>query len=96
MTSNGSRRTGRTAAVGACVAAAIGLLSACAEPSEPTPVTTTTTAARTESPQERDRRIREQLIELGCTTNACIQIYFGCRDGYITGPDCDFYRRHPL
>ncbi|MFE3446897.1 hypothetical protein ACFXNW_28020 [Nocardia sp. NPDC059180] len=97
MTADEPRRARRITIQAALLVAAIGLVSACAETSEPAPATTTTTtAARTESPQERDRRIREQLLEIGCSTNACIQIYFGCRDGYITGPDCDFYRQHPL
>lgn len=62
----------------------------------PDPVTVTTSTQATENPQQRDRRIRDQLIDLGCDTNACIQTYFGCRDGYISGEPCTFYREHPL
>jgi hypothetical protein len=49
-----------------------------------------------ETPQERNVRIRQKLIELGCSSNSCIQTYFGCADGYITGDTCTFYREHPI
>ncbi|WP_280319807.1 hypothetical protein [Nocardia wallacei] len=65
-----------------------------------TPATTVTIDAPrpavVESPQERDLRIRNQLAAEGCSSNGCIQTWFGCRDGYITGDPCDFYRRHPI
>lgn len=71
-------------------------VSGCGDSEAPDPVTVTTSTEATENPQQRDRRIRDQLIGLGCDTNACIQTYFGCRDGYITGEPCTFYREHPL
>lgn len=53
-------------------------------------------AAPTESVQDRNLRIREQLLQLGCTTNSCLQTYFACQDGTLTGDPCLFYREHPL
>ncbi|MFC8526496.1 hypothetical protein [Nocardia sp. NPDC057227] len=50
----------------------------------------------TESVQDRNLRIREQLLQLGCTTNSCLQTYFACQDGTLTGDPCLFYREHPL
>ncbi|WP_157224290.1 hypothetical protein [Nocardia paucivorans] len=63
---------------------------------EPVSVTVAAALSPTESPQDRDRRIRDELVELGCDTNSCIQAYFACRDGYLSGEACDFYRKHPL
>ncbi|MEV6277353.1 hypothetical protein [Nocardia sp. NPDC051832] len=54
-------------------------------------------ATRTLSPeQERNVRIQKQLLDLGCNTNSCIQTYFACMDGQLTGEACEFYQRHPL
>lgn len=50
----------------------------------------------TESPQERSVRIRDELVRLGCDTNSCIQTYFACEDGLLSGEPCEFYRQHPL
>lgn len=50
----------------------------------------------TETPQERSVRIRDELVRLGCDTNSCIQTYFACEDGLLSGEACDFYRQHPL
>ncbi|WP_218021711.1 hypothetical protein [Nocardia harenae] len=57
---------------------------------------TTEPPAPSESPQDRNLRIREQLLQLGCTTNSCLQTYFACQDGTLTGDPCLFYREHPL
>lgn len=73
------------------------LLVGCGVPDRPEPVASATAVlSPTESPQQRDRRIRDELVELGCDTNSCIQTYFACRDGYLSGEMCDFYRKHPL
>lgn len=88
------------------VAAAL-FLSACTEPGSPTPATTSSTATSsattavvtpsTLAPQQQDNlRIIERLAELGCDTNSCIQTYFACKDGYLTGEACEFYRKNPL
>ena len=50
----------------------------------------------TEIPQERSVRIRDELVRLGCDTNSCIQTYFACEDGLLSGEACEFYRQHPL
>ncbi|UGT58969.1 hypothetical protein [Nocardia asteroides] len=57
---------------------------------------TSETSAPTESVQDRNLRVREQLLRLGCTTNACLQTYFACQEGALTGDPCLFYREHPL
>jgi len=81
------------------VAAAL-TLSACVEAGSPTPATsavTTPSSAPALSPeQENNLGIVERLAELGCDTNSCIQTYFACKDGYLSGEACDFYREHPL
>ncbi|MBF6292520.1 UBA domain-containing protein [Nocardia farcinica] len=72
--------------------------SGCTETGTPTPgsAAVTTSPGVTLNPeQENNRRIVERLAELGCTTNSCIQTYFACKDGYLTGDACEFYRRHP-
>lgn len=80
--------------------AAVLTLSACTEAGSPTPATspaTTSASTPTLSPeQENNLRIVARLAELGCDTNSCIQTYFACKDGYLTGEACDFYRAHPL
>lgn len=91
--------TGRAAAALIGLITFVSALSGCGGVAGPEPVSATssiTSMSATESPQQRDRRIRDKLIELGCDSSACIQTYFGCRDGYITGDDCEFYRQHPL
>ncbi|MET9025020.1 hypothetical protein ABZW96_05285 [Nocardia sp. NPDC004168] len=90
----------RAAAVIAATAAGLVLAAGCSD-GQPQPVTSSarpsaTVATKTETTQERNARIRQKLIELGCSTNACIQTYFGCEDGYITGDACEFFRAHPL
>ncbi|MFE7743432.1 hypothetical protein [Nocardia sp. NPDC057455] len=92
--------TSRSAAVICALAAGMLLAAGCSD-GQPQPVTSsarpsTTVAPKTETPQERNARIRQKLIELGCSTNACIQTYFGCEDGYITGDECEFFRAHPM
>ncbi|WP_330233469.1 hypothetical protein OHA40_13945 [Nocardia sp. NBC_00508] len=83
------------------VAVGVALVAGCSD-GQPGPVTSsarpsvTVAPPKTETPAERNARIRQRLIELGCSTNACIQTYFGCADGYITGEACDFYREHPI
>ncbi len=83
----------------AVLAAGLALAAGCSD-GQPQPVTSSArpsvTTPKTESPQERSARIRQKLIELGCSTNACIQTYFGCEDGYITGDACEFFRAHPM
>ncbi|MEU2105660.1 hypothetical protein [Nocardia sp. NPDC019255] len=90
----------RPAAVIATMATGLVLAVGCSD-RQPQPVPSSapasaTVAPKTETPQERNARVRQKLIELGCSTNACIQTYFGCEDGYITGEACDFYRAHPV
>ncbi|GAB2647791.1 hypothetical protein [Nocardia goodfellowii] len=58
-----------------------------------TPAVSTTTLS---PEQERNVRIHKRLLELGCDTNSCIQTYFACMDGQLTGEACEFYRRNPL
>lgn len=87
----------RWAVAGAFTVVAVGLLSACGEESG-TPVPVSSAAPSSASRQaeiERSQRIHQRLLELGCTTNSCIQTYFACMDGYLTGQDCDFYHQHP-
>ncbi|HLS77979.1 MAG TPA: hypothetical protein VK083_14440 [Nocardia sp.] len=67
------------------------------QPTQPTPPIPATTTTAPLSPEQRDNlRIIERLAELGCDTNSCIQTYFACEDGYLSGDPCDFYRRNPL
>ncbi len=84
-----------------CVLAAAAVLGAGCSDGRPGPATSSappsaTVASKTETLQERNARIRQKLIELGCSSNACIQTYFGCADGYITGEACEFFRAHPI
>ncbi|WP_454196341.1 hypothetical protein [Nocardia sp. Marseille-Q1738] len=91
----------RSTVVACAVAAGVALVAGCSD-GQPGPVTSsagppaTVAPSPSETPQERNARIRQKLIELGCSSNACIQTYFGCMDGYITGEACDFYREHPI
>ncbi|MGK8485378.1 hypothetical protein [Nocardia asiatica] len=86
----------RAVAVAGALAAGLVLAAGCSD-GQPQPVTSSATVApKTETSQERNARIRQKLIELGCSTNACIQTYFGCADGYITGDACEFFRAHPV
>ncbi|MCP2295299.1 hypothetical protein APR11_001706 [Nocardia amikacinitolerans] len=81
-------------AVGAAVALAA--LSGCGETGKAVPSSAVVSTVPALNPdQERNRRIHERLLELGCTTNSCIQTYFACMDGYLTGEACEFYRQHP-
>ncbi|WP_459548371.1 hypothetical protein [Nocardia sp. X0981] len=82
--------------VALCVGAA--LLGACAENSGSAVPASGPVAAPSpvETPQERNLRIRDQLVRLGCDTNSCIQTYFACADGLLAGEACEFYRAHPL
>ncbi|MGK8521000.1 hypothetical protein ACRS6B_05305 [Nocardia asteroides] len=84
-----------------CALAVGTVLAAGCSDGQPQPVTSSvrpsaTVDSRTETPQERNERIRQKLIELGCSSNSCIQTYFGCADGYITGDACEFFRAHPV
>ncbi|WP_067450374.1 hypothetical protein [Nocardia alba] len=45
--------------------------------------------------QQRNERIRGMLYTAGCTSNSCVQAYFACLDGYLTGEPCQFFRDHP-
>ncbi|MFC4374164.1 hypothetical protein ACFO5K_08595 [Nocardia halotolerans] len=45
--------------------------------------------------QQRYERIRGMLYTADCTSNACVQTYFACMDGYLTGDPCQFYRDNP-
>ncbi|MEV0249444.1 hypothetical protein AB0H76_22785 [Nocardia sp. NPDC050712] len=86
--------------VGAALVA-LGMLAGCgSEPgSEKSSTGQLTSAVRTAtlSPeQERNIRIHKQLLELGCDSNSCIQTYFACMDGQITGEPCEFFHKHPL
>lgn len=83
----------------------VGVAAGCAgvdEPgSEPTvspvsSVSTTGVPQHTLDPaQQRNERIRGMLYTLGCTSNSCVQTYFACMDGYLTGEPCQFYRENP-
>ncbi|MGW5309244.1 hypothetical protein ACWEQ0_05120 [Nocardia thailandica] len=79
--------------------AALALLTGCGAGSPPPAPSATASAAPVTSTAEPDQarslRIHQQLIDLGCDTNSCIQVYFGCLDGYITGDACEFFRAHP-
>ncbi|MFR9750597.1 hypothetical protein ACL02S_06130 [Nocardia sp. 004] len=83
------------------VSVGMALVAGCSE-GQQAPVTgsvrlsATMVPPESETTSERGARIRRQLIELGCSSNSCIQTYFGCADGYITGKACDFYREHPI
>ncbi|WP_067852245.1 hypothetical protein [Nocardia shimofusensis] len=77
--------------------AAVLTLSGCTESGSPPPATTPVTTSSALSPEQQDNlRIVERLAELGCDTSGCIQTYFACKDGYLTGEACDFYRKNPL
>lgn len=76
---------------------AAGMLTAGCGATEPpaTPSTAAPPVTTTESAQERNLRLRERLLRLGCDTNSCLQTYFACMDGLLTGDACAFYREHP-
>ncbi|MGY0502065.1 hypothetical protein ACWZHB_26560 [Nocardia sp. FBN12] len=87
-------------AVAALLASAV--LSGCAAPDAPPPPTTAAPVksvvppAQTLAPtQQRNERIRGMLYTVGCTSNSCVQVYFACLDGYLTGEPCQFFRDHP-
>lgn len=96
-----TRSAARFAAVTALCAGTM-LFAACADSGAGTattsaaPVSAAAAPPSTETPQERSLRIRNQLVQLGCDSNSCIQTYFACEDGLLAGESCDFYRRHPL
>lgn len=82
--------------------AAVAVLPGCGASEEPapppsaSPVRTVAPPAQTLVPsQQRNERIRGMLYTAGCTSNACVQTYFACMDGYLTGEPCQFYRDHP-
>ncbi|WP_157978838.1 MULTISPECIES: UBA domain-containing protein [Nocardia] len=91
----------RTSTIVGVVLIALGLVGGCSDTSgTPRPVGSTSvvaTSAPSAAPDavERNLRIRQRLLELGCTTNSCIQAYFACMDGYLSGDACEFYRQHP-
>ncbi|MFI5714626.1 hypothetical protein [Nocardia sp. NPDC051750] len=84
------------ATVSLCAATA--LISGCGADSAGHAVSAASVVApvATETPQERNLRIRDELAALGCDTNSCIQTYFACEDGLLSGDPCEFYRQHPL
>ncbi|MEU1525129.1 hypothetical protein ACH474_31325 [Nocardia rhamnosiphila] len=90
------KSAGRFAAVAALCTGML-LLGACAD-NEGTavPVAPAAASSQPESPQERNLRVRDELARLGCDTNSCIQTYFACEDGLLSGQACEFYRTHPL
>ncbi|MFQ6227302.1 hypothetical protein [Nocardia sp. NPDC002869] len=90
------KSAGRFAAVAALCTGML-LLGACAD-SQGTavPVAPAAASSQPESPQERNLRVRDELARLGCDTNSCIQTYFACEDGLLSGQACEFYRTHPL
>ena len=53
------------------------------DPNATVPVTTVRTATPAEVLENQ-----QGVAESGCSTSGCIQTYFGCRDGYITGEVC--------
>ncbi|MGW5388326.1 hypothetical protein [Nocardia sp. NPDC003963] len=92
-----TRSAVRFAALAAMCAGAL-LLGACSD-NEGTAVPVVPAAAsqqQSETPQERSLRVRDELAQLGCDTNSCIQTYFACEDGLLSGEVCEFYRTHPL
>ncbi|MFI9537094.1 hypothetical protein ACIG56_28095 [Nocardia fusca] len=90
------KSAGRFAAVTALCTGML-LLGACAD-NEGTavPAAPAVASSQPESPQERNLRVRDELARLGCDTNSCIQTYFACEDGLLSGQACEFYRTHPL
>lgn len=81
----------------------LAVLPGCAAPDAPAPspsAAPVTSAppppAQTLAPtQQRNERIRGMLYTAGCTSNSCVQVYFACMDGYLTGEPCQFFRDHP-
>ncbi|MFD3703455.1 hypothetical protein ACFWUP_09935 [Nocardia sp. NPDC058658] len=81
---------------------ALAVLPGCAAPDAPTPPPSASPTksvpppAQTVAPsQQRNERIRGMLYTAGCTSNGCVQSYFACMDGYLTGEPCQFFRDHP-
>ncbi|MFC4123615.1 hypothetical protein [Nocardia rhizosphaerae] len=84
------------------VLVALTALAGCASSSGParqisaSPVRTSAPPAEMlDQAQQRNERIRGMLYTAGCVSNACVQTYFACMDGYLTGDACQFYRDHP-
>ncbi|MEU4316856.1 hypothetical protein [Nocardia sp. NPDC024068] len=94
-----TRSAARFAAVTALCAGTM-LFAACADTGTGTATTSAAPVSQAappaETPQQRSLRIRDQLVRLGCDSNSCIQTYFACEDGVVSGDACEFYRRHPL
>lgn len=91
-----TRSAGRFAAVAALCTGTL-LLGACADnQGSAVPAAPAAALSQPESPQERNLRVRDELVRLGCDTNSCIQTYFACEDGLLSGEACEFYRAHPL
>ncbi|MEU4842598.1 hypothetical protein [Nocardia testacea] len=91
-----TRSAGRFAAVAALCTGTL-LLGACADnQGSAVPAAPAAASSQPESPQERNLRVRDELVRLGCDTNSCIQTYFACEDGLLSGEACEFYRAHPL
>ncbi|WP_157181866.1 hypothetical protein [Nocardia testacea] len=88
-----TRSAGRFAAVAALCTGTL-LLGACAD--NQGSAVPAAASSQPESPQERNLRVRDELVRLGCDTNSCIQTYFACEDGLLSGEACEFYRAHPL
>ncbi|WP_063125946.1 hypothetical protein [Nocardia fusca] len=90
------KSAGRFAAVAALCTGML-LLGACADnEGSAVPAAPAVASSQPESPQERNLRVRDELARLGCDTNSCIQTYFACEDGLLSGQVCEFYRTHPL
>lgn len=90
------KSAGRFAAVAALCTGML-LLGACADnEGSAVPAAPAVASSQPESPQERNLRVRDELARLGCDTNSCIQTYFACEDGLLSGQACEFYRTHPL
>lgn len=87
---------------GVAAVLALALVPGCSAPDAPAPtptaapVTSVLPPAQTLVPtQQRNERIRGMLYTAGCTSNSCVQVYFACLDGYLTGEPCQFFRDHP-
>ncbi|APE37586.1 hypothetical protein BOX37_30765 [Nocardia mangyaensis] len=81
---------------------AVAVLAGCAGPETPapapsvSPVSSVLPPAQTLAPtQQRYERIRGMLYTVGCASNSCVQTYFACMDGYLTGDPCQLYRDNP-
>ncbi|MEU4648064.1 hypothetical protein [Nocardia fluminea] len=88
----------------AVVLLALAVVPGCAAQKAPAPAPSSSVAPVSSAPppaqtlapsQQRNERIRGMLYTAGCTSNSCVQAYFACLDGYLTGEPCQFFRDHP-